>query len=177
MQNIYTGQLVRLRPFASVDEGLELVRALHLGLIPGWGEQWTPFGEIRGEWDENGWMGDEVTFAVERLDTGELVGYEGATPPRQPMLTGWVSTYILEPHRGRGFGVEAKRLAMRFLFGHYPLNNVAAITLATHTRALRGLQLCGMREEGRILGCTVSEGRWDDKVFFTITRGEWEARS
>ena len=177
MINVYTGELVRLRPFASMDEGLALAREMHLGLIPGWGEQWTPLHEISRMWQPDGWMGDEVTFAVERLDSGELVGYENAQPPEPPRLRGMVSTYIRAEHRGRGFGVEAKRLAMRFLFEHYPLNCVEAITLSVHEKALRGLQLCGMREEGRLVGCTVSEGQWVDKVFFTLTREEWEARS
>ena len=176
MKNMYAGELVRLRPFASAEEGLALVREIHLSLIPGWGEQWVPQPEISRMWEPDGWMGEEVTFAVERLDTGELVGFENAMPPKPPRLRGMVSTYIREAHRGRGYGVEAKQLAMRFLFEHYPLEQVEAITLATHRSALRGLELCGMREEGRLIGCTVSEGRWDDKVFFTISRSEWEAR-
>lgn len=177
MINVYTGKLVRLRPFTSVDEGLALIHEIHLGLIPGWGEQWTPLAEIREGWERDGWMGDEdCVFAVERLDTGELAGYEIATPPQVPALTGWIATYIREDHRGRGFGVEAKRLAMRFLFENYPAGNLAAITLSVHKQALRGLQLSGMREEGRLTGCTVSQGRWVDKVFFTITRAEWIAQ-
>ena len=176
MHTTVTGERIRLRPFASMDEGLDLVKEIHLGLIPGWGEQWEPLGGVVEEWNDNGWLGDEPVFAIERLDTGELVGYETAMPASGTRLTGLIATYIRDAHQGQGFGVEAKRLSMRYLFENYPVDNVGAITLSNHPKALRGLELCGMREEGRLVGCTISDGHWVDEVFFTITRKEWEAR-
>jgi len=106
--------------------------------------------------------------------TGEMIGLEGTVFLRGTGLAVDVGTFIFAEHRGRGFGCEAKLLAQCFLFESFPLERVDAYTLASHARARRGLELCGMRYEGRRRRCYFSQGRYVDLVYYVIFREQWE---
>lgn len=175
MHTIYTGSRVRIRPNRSKEEGFELVRQTQLNLTPGWGPLWFPLPGLEEDWENHGWMGDEyLDFAIEELETGQAVGYFSAIPPQQFKLDGWVSTFIAPAHRRRGYGMEAKQLGLCCLFENYPLQRAGAITLSNHSAARRGLELAGFTFEGSLRGTHFSEGRRVDKVFYWITREQWE---
>ncbi len=174
MYTTYTGERVRIRPYASKEEGFELVRQLHLNLIPGWGPLWFPLGHIAEGWDESGWMdGEALGFAIEDLASGQAAGYVDLNPPGAQRLDAIVSTFILPPFRRQGYGIEAKRLALYCLFENFTAQRATAVTLSNHSAARRGLELCGFTHEGSLRGSFFSEGRHEDKVFYTISREEW----
>lgn len=175
MHTTYTGEHVRLRPYASKEEGFELVRALHLTPTPAWGPLWFPLQHIAEGWDESGWMdGEALGFAVEELASGQVAGYVDLNPPDPQRFDALVSTFILPPFRRQGYGVEAKRLALCCLFENHQAGRVSAITLSNHSAARRGLELCGFAHEGSLRGAFFSEGQRVDKVFYVLTREQWE---
>jgi RimJ/RimL family protein N-acetyltransferase len=118
--------------------------------------------------------GKYSVFAIERLDSSKLVGYEEHGEIETGAINNWLGTFILPAHWHQGFGVEAKQLCMCYLFENYPLERVWSSTLRHHTRAARGLEACGMAYEGRIRGCHPSIGKYFDEVLFHIFREEWE---
>ena len=174
MYTTYTGEQVRIRSYASKEEGFELVRQLHLNLIPAWGPLWFPLGNIADDWNENGWMDSKALgFAIEDLASGQTAGYVDLNPPGIQRLDAIVSTFILPQFRRKGIGIEAKRLALCCLFENFTAQRATAITLSNHTAARRGLELCGFIHEGSLYGTSFSEGQREDKVFYVLTRDQW----
>lgn len=175
MHTTYTGPRLRLRPYASKEEGFELVQALHLTPTPAWGPLWFPLGHIADGWDESGWMDNEALgFAVEERASGQTAGYVDLNPPGTQRLDAVVSTFILPQFRRQGYGVEAKQLVLCCLFENYAAQRATAITLGNHVAARRGLELCGFTHEGSLRGKYFSEGHFVDMVFYTMLREQWE---
>ena len=141
-----------------------------------WGPWHCPLARSGGQYDKDGLLSMDKysAFAVERLDTGELVGLEeyGAMHPGN--LGTWIGTYIRPEHRRRGFGVEAKQLVMCHLFENFPLNVIMADTVQTHKPARRGMELAGMKLVGARRRAHCYHGKYVDVVWYAIMRSEWE---
>jgi RimJ/RimL family protein N-acetyltransferase len=116
-------------------------------------------------------------FAIERLDNGELIGTEVAEIPQAAVIHSEIGTVILKRHWSKGFGREAKELAMCFVFENFPVEVVTAGTLNTHSRAIAGLEAVGMDYVGKHCGRPFSNGRYAGVVHYAITREEWEQMS
>ena len=177
MYNVYEGKLVRLRPFVSIDEFRALSLEQGIELNAHWGSWFWPLDQVKEDWKGSGLLGtgDYSSMAVERLDTGEMIGHEeyGLDFPHNP--TGWIGTYIMRRHQGQRFGVEAKQLMMCFLFENFPLLRLYSDTVETHLGAARGLKLCGMHYEGRHSKRVIQGGRYVDTVIYGMSRAQWEA--
>jgi len=177
MQLIWEGKLVRLRPFRSADELYNLLEELTLEPDEFWGYGWWIRQRITAEFESNGRIGTTTTwsiFAVDRIDTGELVGYEVVWLPAPQQIDCEVGTVILQRHWSNGFGREAKLLAMCFLFENYPLERVSATTMDKHLRARAGLEACGMQLDGTWRGAAFSMGKRAGIVRYGIFREQWE---
>lgn len=172
MYTTYTGQLVRIRPFRDLTEWDSLAC---VG-IEDPGEHWGPWFETLQEnhplFRDFGGMNEqeEYCMAIEEIASGRLVGEENIHPHR---LGCWLGTHVLEGHRGKGYGVEAKLLAACMMFENFPLENVFAVTLARHSRAIRGLQLCGMQPIGGEAVSYFSAGTYANRVYYNLTRERW----
>lgn len=174
-----TGRLVRLRPFASAAEYAELNQRLWLQRDEWWGYGWLAGSALEANWHRFGMLDESHYFsflAIEVLDSGELVGYEVLQLPGPGQLGSEIGTVIIEEYWRRGYGREAKLLAMELLFANYPLELVYAGTLDNHPVAIAGMLACGMRELGRTGPRCFSRGHWVGQVYCGITREEWRKR-
>lgn len=176
MHVIYTGERVRLRPFRDFAE-FNMVQAEDYGIPdPFRGPRWWPVSAREAEFDKCGMLDHDAysMSAIERLDTGALVGISGCSSCRPGMLAMNIGTYILAQQRGHGFGVEAKQLQLCRLFESYPLQAVRSSTMEHHRRARSSLETCGMRYYGRLRGIECTGGRFYDEVLYEIFREQWE---
>jgi len=112
------------------------------------------------------------TFAIQRLDTNQLVGYEEHGFISN--IAAWVGTFIKHEHWHQGFGIEAKQLCYCYLFESFPLIRVDSGTLEHHSRAINGLLKSGMTFEGRVRQVSYTHNRYFDEVTYRIFREEWE---
>jgi len=174
VNTIWTGERVRLRPFKDKDEYVSIKHELHVVPNAFWGAWWSTRRELEEDFDKTGMLGVEKynTFAIERLDTSQLVGCEEYV--FSTSLSAWVGTFIRPEHWHRGFGIEAKQLCYCFLFESFPLARVDAGTLAHHKRAINGLLRSGMKFEGRVRRVICTYGHYYDEVIYSIFREEWE---
>lgn len=177
MYTIYTGERVRIRPYR--DEA-EFHRVMdHCSDQPNdhWGPWHWPHGERKKDFEAGGMLdpGKYSQFAVERLDTGEVVGLEEYGAMKPGAISTWLGTDIHREHWHQGFGIEAKQLVLCYLFENYPLDNVHADTCSHHVRAWHGLEAIGMRHIGSHRGLHRVDGALYDIPSFVIFREEWEA--
>jgi len=176
MHTTWTGKLVRLRPWKDGDEIYAFNERNNIVPNEILGPVWYSLPKEQQLFEPTGLMDPlrVCLFAIERLDTGEMIGLEGAVFLRGTRLVADVGTFVIPERRGRGFGCEAKLLVQCFLFESFPLQRVDAWTLASHSRARRGLELCGMHYEGRLRRCHFSQGCYVDRVHYVIFREQWE---
>jgi RimJ/RimL family protein N-acetyltransferase len=87
----------------------------------------------------------------------------------------WAIGIGLAPEfRGRGYGTEAQRLLVRYLFAHTQLNRIEATTEITNTGEQRALEKAGFTREGVLRGATFRAGRWHDQIIYSVLRHEVE---
>jgi diamine N-acetyltransferase len=174
VNTIWTGERVRLRPFKSKEEFVSLKHELHVAPNAFWGAWWSTTRELEDDYDKTGMLSTEKynTFAIDRLDTGQLIGYEEYVFFSN--ICAWVGTFIRPQHWHRGFGSEAKQLCYCFLFENFPLERVDAGTLEHHSRAINGLLKSGMKFDGRVHKISNTHGQYFDEVIYSIFREEWE---
>lgn len=177
MYSVYTGKQVRIRPWRDTDELFGYSKQSHVAPIPILGAHWYSQGHEDQAVRDDGFLNPErlCAFAIEDLDSGDAIGMECCIFFPKAPLAAELGTTLVEEYRGHGRGVEAKQLALCFLFENFPLERVAAVTMHTHKRSRRGIELLGMHYEGCRRNNFFSEGAWVDMVHYVMFREEWEA--
>ncbi len=176
MYTVYTGERVRLRPWKDADELFEYSKQAHLAPIPILGAHWYSRGHEEQAMRDDGFFNPQrlCAFAIEDLASGKAVGLEVCIFMPEAPLAAELGTTVVEAYRGQGRGVEAKQLALCFLFENFPFERVGAYTMHTHTRSKRGIELLGMHFEGTIRCPYFSEGSLVDFVYYVLFREQWE---
>ncbi|MCB1186566.1 GNAT family N-acetyltransferase [bacterium] len=173
MITTYSGQLVRIRPFASEAEWAGFTREYAVMPNAHRGPQWYFANSALQVWNLFPTEETVCRFAVDRLDTGELAGVITCGLGRW-QLSGFTGTGLLERHWHNGFGREAKLLASCHLFENFPIESLWSDTVATHSRAIAGLEAIGYRFAG-ILACAFpSQGEYEGQVWYQLLRKDWE---
>jgi RimJ/RimL family protein N-acetyltransferase len=89
-------------------------------------------------------------WAVERRDTGDLVGFAGLAEPRHPLPfvpcveVGW---RLSRPAWGNGFATEAGREALRVGFDELGLEEVVSFTSVTNLRSRAVMERLGLSRD------------------------------
>ena len=167
---------VRLRPVAEDDlvvldrfnEGPEAASTF------GW-LGWQSPGQWRRRWAENGLLGDDggQLMVVRGTDRLGYVSWRRIQTARTSFC--WSMGIALLPEaRGQGYGTEAQRLLVRYLFAHSQLNRVEAATEVGNIAEQRALEKAGFTREGVLRGIAFRNGRWRDGVLFSVLRDEVE---
>ena len=168
---------VTLRPVSEDD--LSWLAGLRDGPAAAGPHEWHGWRDPRSErrqWAESGLLGDDggtliVLHGSDRV--GEISWRKVQTGPK---AWNWAIGIGLAPEfRRRGYGSEAQRLLVRYLFAHTQVNRVEAITEITNFGEQRALEKAGFTREGILRGTTFRQGRWHDQVIYSVLRDEVEA--
>lgn len=82
---------------------------------------------------------------------------------------------IFPEFRGKGYGTQAQRLLVEYLFAHYPRHRIQATTAAENTAEQRCLERLGFTREGLIRQAQWRSGAWHDQLIYSLLRDEWTA--
>lgn len=77
---------------------------------------------------------------------------------------------------GKGYGREAMRLLLGYLFTEGGFQRVELDTWSGNTRAIRSYASCGFQVEGRLRRAELVEGTYYETVIMGLLREEWQAR-
>jgi len=168
------GDLVTLRPVTE-DDLAWLASLRNSPAASGLHEWhgWTDPQRRRRQWAESGLLGDDGGTLIVLHDT-DRVGHVSWRKVRTgPTAFGWAIAVGLAPDfRGRGYGSEAQRLLVRYLFAHTQVNRIEATTEITNVAEQRALEKAGFTREGILRGTTFRQGRWHDHVIYSVLRDE-----
>jgi RimJ/RimL family protein N-acetyltransferase len=127
-------------------------------------------------WFESATLAAEPTFTIYELATGRPIGNCGAHEVDFRNRRAEVGIVIGEPDaRGRGYGTEAMRLLLDYLFTALGLHSVMLLTYEYNLAARRAYEKVGFRETGRRRECRWFAGRFWDEIYMDILDREFES--
>lgn len=81
---------------------------------------------------------------------------------------------LIPSARGKGYGSEAQRLLVAYLFQNTTVNRLEASTDVENLAEQRALEKAGLQREGITRGCHFRNGEYRDMVIYAILRKEHE---
>jgi ribosomal-protein-alanine N-acetyltransferase len=156
---------------------LRVVEKEDLPLLAEWSNDPEYLGEFvwlpqqsRTEWEKryDGLTSDTKWFFVEKKD-GTKIG------TRFHWLIGnliEISCVLTSDERGKGYGAEATKLLVDYLFLSKNLIRIQAHTDARNMVSQKALQNVGFKKEGIIRKSVFARGEWRDRALFSILREE-----
>lgn len=75
----------------------------------------------------------------------------------------------------RGYGTEAVTMLLRHGFETLNLNRIFLRVFAGNQRAIRAYEKAGFVQEGRMRAAVFHDGRYEDVLFMSVLRSDWEA--
>ena len=85
-----------------------------------------------------------------------------------------ISCILTSNERRRGYGTEATRLMVDYLFLSKDIVRIQAHTNARNVASQKLLQKVGFKKEGIIRKSVFARGEWRDRALFSILREEWK---
>jgi RimJ/RimL family protein N-acetyltransferase len=134
---------------------------------------WYKLKKLRDEWDENRLISDDGgrLMIVRGDDPIGFVSYRRAWENQSSYC--WDFGIALLPEaRGKGYGTEAQRLLVRYLFAHSMVERVQATTRVENIAEQRALEKAGFTREGILRSITFQGGQWRDGVLYSVLRHE-----
>ena len=169
------GQLI-LRPVTEDDlPWLENSRNDPAATGPHEWHGWHDPGSYRRRWAESRLLGDSggTLMVIHGTDRAGSISW-------RKVQTGMISHCwaigigLAAEFRGRGYGSEAQRRLVRYLFAHTQVNRIEATTEITNVGEQRALEKAGFTREGVLRGATFRAGRWHDQIIYSVLRDEVE---
>jgi RimJ/RimL family protein N-acetyltransferase len=117
-------------------------------------------------------------WAIERKDTGEVIGWFGIGTTSEPATTYDISFgYALaRPHWNQGYMTEVLRGIFAYEFDILGLPQLSANCRAANIGSARAMEKAGMRRTKSDYGADF-EGNWSHRHHYVITRDEWKSQS
>lgn len=174
---MYTGKKVRLREYREEDMPLRLayVNDPEVGrnLAPG-----VPYPVTLHE--EEKWFesintgGDVFKFAIESLEDKKFIG--GCSINGVDWKNGVTSLGIFigsSEHRGKGYGTDAMRVLMEFIFMQMNVNKIRLTVYSYNIPGIKCYEKCGFKVEGVLRREIFRDGKYYDKILMGILREEY----
>lgn len=118
---------------------------------------------------------DAYAFAIETLDGSKYIGGCGTNKVDWKNRYAMVGIFIGdEQYRSKGYGSDAMRVLLRFIFDEMNMNKVKLEVFSFNQRAIKSYVKCGFRQEGVLRQEIFREGQYHDVIMMGILRMEWE---
>jgi RimJ/RimL family protein N-acetyltransferase len=166
---------VRLRPVRQDD--LEVLEGMfsdpdRIGVF-----NWHGFSDTRywrRRFEKNGLLGGDRCALMVETAAGERAGFVSWRPVNagSPYECWEIGIGLLPEARGLGYGTEAQRQLVHYLFTHTRANRIQAGTDSENIAEQRALEKAGFTREGVMRGIAFRAGRWCDDVVYGILRAE-----
>lgn len=169
-------KLVELRPVAESDLPIIYRLTNDPGATGehewfGWQDRWR----YARRWEQNGLLDDDSgMLMVQHSD--EILGFV-AWSKRVTARTSFcwnMGIALLPEARGLGYGTDAQRQLVKYLFSHTQVNRIEAGTNVDNIAEQRALEKAGFTREGVVRGSAFQRGKWRDGVIYSVLRAEVE---
>jgi ribosomal protein S18 acetylase RimI-like enzyme len=127
----------------------------------------------RRGWAENELIGAEggVLMVVRGAERLGLVNWRRR--PTTPAAYYWeIGIALLPDARGQGYGTQAHRLLVRYLFAHTTAHRIEASTEVGNIAERKALEKTGFTREGVRRAIGWRDGAWRDGVIYSLLRSD-----
>lgn len=177
----WQGPRIRLRPMHRDDVDLWLVEEEEDGEATYFLNAGTPLPKSRHDaeafadkYAEFASADERLMFSIETLD-GTLVGGMNLHSMDRKNGTFQTGSRIYRSFRGRGYGLEAKHLLLRYAFHELRFQKYE-VRCSEHNEAMvRHMARLGAVQEGRLRRHIYARGTFEDELAFGLTREEFDA--
>ena len=111
--------------------------------------------------------------AIEEVRSGIMVG-DAAFYLKKDDPQAYVGCTIARSYWRNGYGLEATRRLLDYLFGELDLHRVIAITDVENTASFSVLERLGFRREGHFVENHMFKGHWASEFYYAMLKSEWE---
>lgn len=166
---------LRLRPLQESD-----LDALSVLFTPE-GDPWSNVEFMQSDlhkrrFSTDGGISDDSGLLSIEDERGQLIGhtswYSIHHAPTRAATALNVGVALFASARGRGYGAEAHRQLVRYLFATKLIGRIEAVTGADNPAERRTLESVGFSLEGILRHAGYWDGEWRDFVMYSILRGE-----
>jgi len=119
---------------------------------------------VQGEWFQ---------AAIEGIATGEMIG-DVAFFLKKDDPQAYIGYTVARQNWRKGYGMEAVRRMLDYLFGELDLHRVIAITDVENVASFRVLEKIGFRREGCFVENLKFKGRWASEYYYALLKREWK---
>jgi RimJ/RimL family protein N-acetyltransferase len=134
---------------------------------------------IEQEFNKNGFISDTYNRLAVVTHNEQIVGMVDYRPvrhgPSQGNIVYFFGIELAEEHRGLGYGTEAHKLLVRYLFATYPIVRIETLTDSENKAEQRALEKSNFTREGVMRQAQWRNGAWHDMVLYSILRQEQPA--
>jgi RimJ/RimL family protein N-acetyltransferase len=136
---------------------------------------WNDLQRWHRRWAENGLLGDDGGTLMVARGQKRLGLVNWRRKEATPTAYHWeIGVALLPGARGHGYGTEAHRLLVRYLFAHTPVHRIEAVTETGNLAEQRALEKAGFTREGVLRGVGWRDGTWRDGILFSVLRTDLE---
>jgi RimJ/RimL family protein N-acetyltransferase len=121
--------------------------------------------------------GEWFQFALTLRSTGELIGDCGSKTIAADPLQAEIGYTIAPAHQGNGYGTEAVRTLLGYLFAARGKHRVTASCDPRNAASIKLLERVGMRREGHLRESIWFNGEWADDLIYAMLNHEWAAQA
>lgn len=173
---MFTGERVNLRPQKKEDSEFIAKYQQDPDVLDNYFMGYTlpPLKEFMEHWyDEITTEKEGYGFVIENKQ-GEFLGTCHANDLNMKNGNTYIAIFIGHPeYRGKGYGTEAMKLFLNFLFNEVGLHKVKLNVFAFNKRAIRSYEKCGFKVEGINQKEIYRYGVYHDTYAMAITREDF----
>jgi len=119
---------------------------------------------------------NSIEFRLRTLEDDRLIGFVALHTIEWNNHAAFLAIGIGEPdYRGKGYGIEALRLILRYAFDELNLERVGLDVIANNEAAVRAYERVGFHHEGAMRRAVLRDGQAHDRLIMGILREEWPA--
>ncbi len=165
------GRRVTVRPLAprDADDLLALLEDADTRRLTGTHDVFT-LDQVQQWCRTRGALTDRLDLAIESAAGGAFLGECALTDWHEAHRTCNLRIALAPSWAGKGFGRDALRLVIDYVFTNLPIDRIGLDVYAHNTRALRVFHALGFSPEGRLRG----RNGLDDVLILGLLRFEWE---
>lgn len=119
--------------------------------------------------------GDKLVLAVERLDSGALIGDVNLVWTSQEHRQGETGFVLHPEHHGHGFAAEAAAVMLRLGFEGLGLHRIVGRCDGRNAASMRVMEKLGMRREAHFRENELFKDEWSDEMVYALLAADWRA--
>jgi RimJ/RimL family protein N-acetyltransferase len=124
-----------------------------------------------------GEIGQWLQLGMELKDTGKLIGDVAFVIIKDSHHQAEIGMTLSRPFQGKGYGTEAVRELVRYLFDELAVHRIIANCDPENIPAHHLLERVGFRREGCFIESLWYKGGWASELWFAILDREWRGLS